>query len=89
MSGARSRWWTSRDARRLLARAEASSGTVTSTAELVYLRGFTELLLAELLPLDERHRERLRRLHHELQRALAERTVASNGRETARKEQNG
>jgi hypothetical protein len=73
----------------VLARAEASSGTVTSTSELVYLHGFTKLLLAEVLPLADHDRERLIALHHELHRTLAERTVVSNGgRETARKEQN-
>jgi hypothetical protein len=81
MAGARSRWWTRRDSTRLLARAEASSGTVTSTNELVYLHGFCELLLAEVLPLADGDRERLRALHFELHRTLAERAGAttSNG----------
>jgi hypothetical protein len=79
MAGSRSRWWSRRDAARVLARAEASSGTVTATAELVYLHGFTELLLAEVLPLADGDRERLRQLHHDLHRTLAERMVACNG----------
>jgi uncharacterized small protein (DUF1192 family) len=83
MTASRARWWTHRDAARALARAEASNGTVTSTEELIYLHGFTNLLLAEVLPLAERDRDRLRGLHHELHRTLAERTVAHNGRETA------
>jgi hypothetical protein len=77
MSGARSRWWSHRDSARVLARAEASSGTVTSTDELVYLHGACRLLLAEVLPLADGDRERLRVLHHELHRTLAERTVGS------------
>jgi hypothetical protein len=79
MANSRSRWWTRRDATRVLARAEATSGTVTATAELVYLAGFTKLLLAEVLPLADGDRERLRRLHDELARTLAERACASNG----------
>jgi hypothetical protein len=77
MTGSRSRWWTHRDAQRLLARAEASSGTVTSTAELVYMHGFCQLLLAEVLPIAVDDRERLRALYHELDRTLAERAVES------------
>jgi hypothetical protein len=89
MAGSRSRWWVHKDAARVLARAEASSGTVTSTAELVYLHGFCALLLTELLPLADGDRERLRLLYAELQRTLSERTVAPNGRETAGKERDG
>jgi hypothetical protein len=83
MPDSRSRWWSHRDTRRVLARAEATSGTVTSTEELVYMRGFTQLLLAEVLPLDVRDRERLRLLYHELDRTLAERTVGSANGGTA------
>lgn len=79
MAGSRSRWWTSRDTRRLLARAEASSGTATSTSELTYMRLGCELLLVEVLPLADGDRERLLALHTELARTLAERTVAHNG----------
>jgi hypothetical protein len=79
MSGGRAERWVIGDVRRLLNRAEASSGTVTSTSELVYLHGVCELLLAEVLPLTDYHRDRLRRLHHELHRTLAERTVTCNG----------
>jgi hypothetical protein len=77
MAGSRSRWWSRRDAARVLARASASSGTVTSDRELTYLHGCCELLLAEVLPLADGDRERLRRLHHELHRTLAERAVES------------
>jgi hypothetical protein len=61
----------------VLARAESSSHTVTSTSELIYMHGFCALLLAEVLPLADDDRERLRLLHHELHRTLAERTVES------------
>ena len=77
MAGSRSRWWTRRDSTRVLARAESSSGTVTTTPELVYLHAHCQLLLAELLPIDVRDRERLRLLYHELERALSERAVES------------
>jgi hypothetical protein len=77
MSGGRAERWVIGDVRRLLNRAAASSGTVTSTSELVYLHGFTKLLLAEVLPLDGDDRERLLALHHELDRALVQRTVES------------
>jgi hypothetical protein len=83
MAGSRSRWWVHRDAARALARAEASSGTVTSTEELIYLHGFTKLLLAEVLPLTDLDRDRLRALHHELHRALAERAIESTNGGTA------
>jgi hypothetical protein len=79
MAHARSRWWSHRDATRVLARASASSGTVTTTSELLYLHAHCQLLLAEILPLAESDRERLRLLYHELDRALAERAVAHNG----------
>jgi hypothetical protein len=90
MSGGRSRWWVHKDAARVLARAEASSGGPASDAELLYMHAHCQLLLAEVLPLAERDRERLRALYHELHRTLAERTVGCNGgREATRKEQDG
>jgi hypothetical protein len=82
MSGGRAERWVIGDVRRLLNRAEASSGTVTSTSELLYMRGQCQVLLAELLPLADYHRARLLALHHELERTLGERAVAPNGRET-------
>jgi hypothetical protein len=64
---------------RLLGRAAYLSGGPASDAELVYMRGWCLFLLAEALPLNDRDRERVRVLHYELDRALAERTIESNG----------
>jgi hypothetical protein len=77
MSSSRSRWWVHKDAARVLARAEASSNTPTSTPELVYLAGHAQLLLREILPLAAGDRERLLQLHAELHRTLSERAVES------------
>jgi hypothetical protein len=71
MARARSAWWTSRDAARLLGRAEAASGKAVAAEELDYLRRDAERLLDGPLPLDEHDRLRVQVLHDSLVGALA------------------
>jgi hypothetical protein len=73
MAGSRSRWWTRRDAQRLIARADASNYGVISRDELAYFHHWCCLLLTGPLDLSEYDRERVANLHRWVLAALASR----------------
>jgi hypothetical protein len=79
MAGPRSRWWVRRDTWRLLSRAEFSNGGVISDRELAYMRAHAELLLAEILPLTDTERQRVRELHASVLAALGQRALERTG----------
>jgi hypothetical protein len=69
-TGARARWWTRKDAARLLSRAELSNGGRITREELTYMRLGCEVLLTEILPLDDYDRGRVEELHRDVLDAL-------------------
>jgi hypothetical protein len=71
-TGARARWWTHKDAARLLSRAELSNGGRITVEELRYLRDQCVLLLHGPLELDDYDRGRVEQLRHAVLFALEE-----------------
>jgi hypothetical protein len=72
MAGPRSRWWTHKDAARLLSRAERSNGGPITRDELRYLRDHCVLLLHGPLELDDYDRAGVEQLHRDVLSALVE-----------------
>jgi hypothetical protein len=70
MAVGRSAWWIRKDCDRLLGRAEHSSGTPASDAELRYLRMTCEVLLHGPLPVHDDDRARVEQVYLSLRYAL-------------------